>query len=111
MTMLPPVLSALSVVRADDSIPPNLGITVNFSAFPFMAQLQEWAGGIQAVCLILIGVAFVMAAVVWVMGRVFGNHHAQRISAAVFIWCAIAAAVAGAGMAITVYFAGLNLGF
>jgi hypothetical protein len=104
-------LAVLAQRIAADTIPDNLGVSTNFSAFPFMTKLQEWAGGIQAICLLLIGMAFVMAAVVWVMGRVFGNHHAQRISAAVFIWCAVAAAVAGAGFGITVYFAGLDLGF
>ncbi|MCK0116978.1 hypothetical protein MWU57_08010 [Isoptericola sp. S6320L] len=98
-------------VAAADGDDVDLGVELDFDAFPFMAQLQEWAGGIQAVCLIVLGILFVVAIVAWIAGKASASQQVQRVSVGALIVCAIGAALTGAAFAITGYFAGFDLGF
>ncbi|PFG43789.1 hypothetical protein ATJ88_2499 [Isoptericola jiangsuensis] len=100
-----PVLAA----GEDDNV--DLGVDLEFDAFPFMTQLQEWAGGIQAVCLIVLGILFVVAIVAWIAGKASASQQMQRVSVGALIVCAIGAALTGAAFGITGYFAGFDLGF
>ncbi len=103
--------SAAVVAADDDGTPVDLGVDLDFDAFPFMAQLQEWAGGIQAVSLIVLGILFVVAIVAWIAGKASASQQMQRVSVGALIVCAIGAALTGAAFGITGYFAGFDLGF
>ena len=100
-----------AVVADDGGGNVDLGVDLDFDAFPFMTQLQEWAGGIQAVSLIVLGILFVVAIVAWIAGKASASQQMQRVSVGALIVCAIGAALTGAAFGITGYFAGFDLGF
>jgi hypothetical protein len=97
-------------LRAD--IPPNLGVTMRPSHFPFQSLIVEWAGAIQSSALVIAGITLVIAAAGWGIGRVGNGQGAmQRISFGVLITCAIVAVFIGAAFAITAWFASVDTGF
>ena len=105
-------LAALpGAVAAADPAPVDLGVNLDWDAFPFMAQLREWAGGIQATSLVILGILFVVAIVAWIAGRAASSQQMQRVSVSALIICGIGAALAGSAFAITGWAAGFNLGF
>jgi|GEM_PF-2536552 len=107
-------LSALATeltVAAGEGDPVDLGVTLDWDAFPFMAQLREWAGGIQAVSLIILGILFVVAVVAWIAGKASASQQVQKVSVGALIVCGIGAALTGAAFGITGWAAGFDLGF
>ncbi len=102
---------AAGQVSAEDEIPDNMGVSINFSAFPWMAQLQEWAGGLQATCLILVGICAVLGTVMFVAGRLSSSQQVQKVSATILLWAFIAGIAIAVIFAVLVWATGFDLGF
>jgi hypothetical protein len=96
---------------ADGDIPDNMGVKIDFDAFPWMAQLQEWAGGLQATFLILVGIFVVVGVGMWVAGRLSSSQQVQKVSATVVLIAFVAAIVIAAAFAMLVWATGFNMGF
>lgn len=93
------------------AIPDDMGVRMRFDAFPWMSQLQEWAGGIQATCLIIVGILTVVGIVMWIVGRVSGSQQVQKVSGAIMLWALVAAVAIAVVFAAMVWATGFRLGF
>lgn len=93
------------------AIPDDMGVRMRFDAFPWMAQLQEWAGGIQATCLIIVGILTVVGVVMWIVGRVTASQQVQKVSGVIMLWALIAAVAISVVFAAMVWATGFRLGF
>lgn len=111
MTVADHVVLAAADPGGDGNPKVDLGVHLDFNVFPFMDQLRVWAGGIQAVSLIILGILFVVAIVAWIAGKASASQQVQKVSVGALVVCAVGAALAGAAFGITGYFAGFNLGF
>lgn len=96
---------------ATETVPDNLGVQMDFNAFPWMAQLQQWAGGIQATCLIVLGICGVAGVVLFIVGRMSSSQQVQKVTASILFWVIIAAIIIGAIFAIIVWATGFDMGF
>jgi heme/copper-type cytochrome/quinol oxidase subunit 2 len=101
--------TAAGLVQA--SIPDDMGVKFRFDAFPWMAQLQEWAGGIQATCLIVVGILAVVGVGMWVAGRLSSSQQMQKVSGLIVLWALIGAIVISVIFAAMVWATGFRLGF
>lgn len=99
------------VVRAEEDIPDNLGVEMNSTAFPWTAQLQEWAGGLQFTCLLLVGILVVVGVVMFVAGRLSTSQQMQKVSATIVLWAFVAGVVIAVIFAFLVWTTGFDLGF
>ncbi|GHS89284.1 hypothetical protein AGMMS50218_15200 [Actinomycetota bacterium] len=96
---------------ADGDIPDNMGVSIDFDAFPWMNQLQEWAGGLQATCLTMIGILTVVGVVMFVAGRLSSSQQVQKVSATIILWAVIAGLAIAVIFAALVWICGFDLGF
>lgn len=93
------------------AIPDDMGVKINFSAFPWMSQLQEWAGGIQATCLIIVGVLAVVGVGMWIAGRLSSSQQVQKVSGIIIFWALVAAVAIAVVFGAMVWATGFRLGF
>ncbi len=93
------------------TIPPDMGVKINFDAFPWMAQLQEWAGGLQATCLVLVGILAVVGVVMFIAGRLSSSQAVQKVSATIILWAFVAAVFIAVIFGVLVWATGFRLGF
>jgi hypothetical protein len=96
---------------APATIPDDMGVKPRFDAFPWMAQLQEWAGGIQATCLILVGILAVVGVAVWIAGRLSSSQQMQKVSGLIVLWALVGAICIAVIFAAMVWATGFRLGF
>jgi glucan phosphoethanolaminetransferase (alkaline phosphatase superfamily) len=86
-----------------DSIKPNFG------TFAFTETLVGIAEGLQAVILIVCGIALLVAIATWALGRAFNSQTMQRVTAPALITCAIAAVLTGSAWGIIRWGSGINI--
>ncbi|RMI03727.1 hypothetical protein EBM89_18585 [Cellulomonas triticagri] len=88
-----------------------MGVKIDFAAFPWMSQLQEWAGGLQATCLIIIGILTVVGIAMFIAGRLSSSQQVQKVSATIILWAFIAGVAIAVIFAFLVWATGFDLGF
>lgn len=94
------------LLLANDDIPDNLGVGLNWDFFPFMPQLREAAGAIQATMLIILGVVLIVAGVAWACSRAMSSQTAQRVTSTAIVVCVVAAIIVGGAFGLIVWAAG-----
>ena len=105
-------LVATGLLRADNNIPDNLGVTLGWGDdWPFMAWIKSTAGNTQGVLLIVIGVLLLFGLGMWIAGRLSHSQRVQAVSVAIIPTALVGAMVAGAAFGLIGWAAGFNIGF
>jgi hypothetical protein len=106
------VITALvGLTHAEDDIPDNLGVQMNSTAFPWTAQLQEWAGGLQFTCLLLVGILTILGVTMFIAGRLSTSQQMQKVSGTIIFWAFVAGVAIAVIFAALVWATGFDLGF
>lgn len=101
--------SSLSALPPLPAVDPN--VSVNFTYWPFLAELQRAVGGGIAIGLIVLVALTVLAAITFVISRISGAGKVQGVSAGVFLVCALGAVIMGSASGAIGWFFDRDLGF
>lgn len=75
-------------------------IPINWSYFPFMPQVQNLAGGVMAVVLIVCVIALVVGGLVLLAGKLSSSNAMSQATVGILFWVLGVAAVVGAATAL-----------
>lgn len=82
-------------------------IPINWNYFPFMPQVQNAAGGVMALVLVLCVIALVIGGLILGISKVAGSNGMNEKTVGILLWILGIAAVVGAAVSLIGWASGL----
>ena len=82
-------------------------IPINWNYFPFMPQVQNAAGGVMALVLVLCVIALVIGGLILGISKVAGSNGMNEKTVGILLWILGIAAVVGAAVSLVGWASGL----
>lgn len=82
-------------------------IPINWNYFPFMPQIQNAAGGVMALVLVLCVIAVLIGGLVLAISKISGSNGMSDRTIGIILWILGIAAIAGASVGLVGWASGL----
>ncbi|MDR0483596.1 MAG: hypothetical protein LBH13_10680 [Cellulomonadaceae bacterium] len=86
----------------------TIDVTPNRS-LPFIRTLETYAGSLQTVMLIILGICLLLGIGAWIVGRVTSSPNMQRVTGTVIVTCLVAAALTGSAFTGVMWATGISI--